>query len=213
MLGERSTGAILIVNAILNGPWMVALSLAIALIITEYRPTFLGFGDLAAYALVMGAYGVGDVSGNITAASLRFKRPLSTMFLGYVVMGIGFSWLALSVWLLPSDKLLPAMMIGGLLAGLGGPFFFVPMITRMQTVFHGHDIARVLSLPAGGHGRRDDGGQHDRDLVLRADGRGGDAARLRAIDPGHRRGGHVICRRHENRDRAGAAESVPAPGE
>ena len=29
-----------------------------------------------------------------------------------------------------------------MLAGLGGPFFFVPMITRMQTVFHGHDIAR-----------------------------------------------------------------------
>ena len=38
------------------------------------------------------------------------------------------------------------MMIGGLLAGLGGPFFFVPMITRMQTVFHGHDIARVFRL-------------------------------------------------------------------
>ena len=61
MLQERTTGAILIVNAVLNGPWMVALSLAIALIVTEYRPTFLGFGDLSAYALVMGAYGVGDV--------------------------------------------------------------------------------------------------------------------------------------------------------
>ena len=63
MLSEPATGAILLVNAIMNGPWMVALSLAIALIVTEYRPTFLGFGDLAAYALVMGAYGVGDVIG------------------------------------------------------------------------------------------------------------------------------------------------------
>jgi hypothetical protein len=146
MLQERTMGAILIVNAILNGPWMVALSLAIALIVTEYRPTFLGFGDLAAYALVMGAYGVGDVSGNIVAGSVRFRRPMSTMFLGYVAMGSGFSWLALSVWLLPANALLPAMMLGGLLAGLGGPFFFVPMITRMQTVFHGHDIARVFRL-------------------------------------------------------------------
>jgi DHA3 family macrolide efflux protein-like MFS transporter len=68
------------------------------------------------------------------------------MFLGYVAMGTGFSLLALSVWVLPPDKLLPAMMLGGLLAGLGGPFFFVPMITRMQTVFHGHDIARVFRL-------------------------------------------------------------------
>src|SRR5260370_36688543 len=71
---------------------------------------------------------------------------MSTMFMGYVVMGSGFSWLALSVWILSADRLLPAMMLGGLLAGLGGPFFFVPMITRMQTVFHGHDIARAFRL-------------------------------------------------------------------
>jgi MFS family permease len=120
MRSEPATGALLLVNAILNGPWTVALSLAIALIVTEYRPTFLGFGDLAAYALVMGAYGVGDVSGNIVAGSVRFRRPMSTMFLGYVVMGVGFTWLALSVWLLPPGQLLPAMMVGGLLAGLGG---------------------------------------------------------------------------------------------
>jgi len=146
MLSEPITGATLIVNAIMNGPWTVALSLAIALIVTEYRPTFLGFGDLAAYALVMGAYGVGDVSGNIVAGSVRFRRPLSTMFLGYIVMGSGFSWLAVSVWILPSEALLPAMMIGGLLGGFGGPFYFVPMITRMQTVFRGHEIARVFRL-------------------------------------------------------------------
>jgi DHA3 family macrolide efflux protein-like MFS transporter len=146
MLSEPVTGALLIVNAVMNGPWMVALSLAIALIVTEYRPTFLGFGDLAAYALVMGTYGLGDLSGNIIAGSIRFKRALSTMFLGYVAMGTGFSLLALSVWVLPPDELLPAMMLGGLVAGLGGPFFFVPMITRMQTVFHGHDIARVFRL-------------------------------------------------------------------
>ncbi|MBS0537980.1 MAG: MFS transporter [Proteobacteria bacterium] len=144
MLSEPVTGATLLINAIMNGPWMVALSLAIALIVTEYKPTFLGFGDLAAYALVMGAYGVGDVTGNIFASSMRFRNPLSTMFLGYVAMGTGFSFLALSVWLLPPNVLLPAMMLGGLCAGLGGPFFFVPMITRMQTVFHGHDIARVF---------------------------------------------------------------------
>src|SRR5476649_667006 len=146
MLREKSMGIVLIVNALMNGPWMVALSLAIALIVTQYRPTFLGFGGLAAYALVMRAYGLGDLSGNIIAGSIRFRRPFSTMFLGYVVIGIGFSALAIAVWVLPSDMLLPAMMGGALLGGLGGPFFFVPMITRMQTVFHGHDIARVFRL-------------------------------------------------------------------
>src|SRR5579883_1943527 len=213
MLSEPATGAVLLVNALMNGPWMVALSLAIALIVTEYRPTFLGFGDLAAYALVMGAYGVGDVSGNIAAGSIRFRRPLSTMFLGYVVMGSGFSWLALSVWLLPSDRLLPAMMLGGLMAGCGGPFFFVPMITRMQSVFHGHDIARVFRL---------------RLVVMAAamlvaslvatwcfELMGAVATQLGcgllilAVGVG----GHVICRRHEGRQRAGAADPLPAAGE
>ena len=146
MLSEPVTGAVLIVNAVINGPWMVALSLAIALIVTEYRPTFMGFGDLSAYALVMGTYGLGDLSGNIIVGSMRLGRPLSTMFLGYVAMGLGFAFLAVSVWMLPSHMLLPAMMAGGLVAGLGGPFFFVPMLTRMQTVFHGHDIARVFRL-------------------------------------------------------------------
>jgi len=213
MLSEPSMGAILIVNAVLNGPWMVALSLAIALIVTEYQPTFLGFGGLAAYALVMGAYGVGDVSGNIVAASVRFRRPMSTIFLGYVVMGIGFSILALVVWLLPPDRLLPAMMVGALLAGLGGPFFFVPMITRMQTVFHGHDIARVFRL---------------RLVVMAAammvsslvatwffDLMGAVATQLGCglliLATGI--AGYFLCRRIEGRAAAGAALPKPAPGE
>jgi len=213
MLSEPVTGALLLVNALMNGPWMVALSLAIALIVTEYKPTFLGFGDLSAYALVMGAYGVGDFTGSIIAGSVRFRRPLSTMFLGYVVMGIGFSWLAISVWLLPTNVLLPAMMIGGLLGGLGGPFFFVPMITRMQTVFHGHDIARVFRF---------------RLVVMAAamlvaslvatwcfELMGAVATQLACglLILGVGAAGHLLCRRHERRERRGGADPVPAPGE
>jgi hypothetical protein len=213
MLSEPVTGAVLLTNALMNGPWMVALSLAIALIVTEYKPTFLGFGDLSAYALVMGAYGVGDVTGNIIAGSVRFRNPLSTMFLGYVAMGTGFSWLALSVWWLPGDVLLPAMMIGGLLGGLGGPFFFVPMITRMQTVFHGHDIARVFRF---------------RLVVMAAamlvasliatwmfETMGSVATQLACglLILGVGISGHLLCRRHERHERRGSADPVPTPGE
>ena len=114
---------------------------------TEYQPTFLGFGGLAAYALVIGAYGVGDVSGNLVAGSVRFRRPLSTMFLGYVVMGTGFALLALAVWLLPAGPA-AAGDDGGRRCwpGWAGRSSSCPMITRMQTVFHGHDIARVFRL-------------------------------------------------------------------
>jgi hypothetical protein len=213
MLSEPVTGAVLLTNALMNGPWMVALSLAIALIVTEYKPTFLGFGDLSAYALVMGAYGVGDVTGNIIAASVRFRNPLSTMFLGYVAMGTGFSWLAISVWVLPSTMLLPAMMIGGLLGGIGGPFFFVPMITRMQTVFHGHDIARVFRF---------------RLVVMAAamlvssivatwffEMLGAVATQLACgvLILGVGVAGHLLCRRYERKERRGSADPVPTPGE
>lgn len=213
LLGERVMGALVLTNAFVNGPWLVALSLAIALIITEYKPSFLGFGGLAAYALIMGAYGVGDVCGNLLAGTLRFRRQLSTMFLGYTVMGTGFTLLGLAAWLLPPDRLLPAMMVGALAGGLGGPFFFVPMITRLQTVFHGSDIARVyrfrLAVMAASM------------LVWSAlatplfDAIGAVATELLcglmivAIGIA----GTVVSRRYENRQRTGAAAPSPGPAD
>ena len=89
---------------------------------------------------------MGDVIGNLVAGSVRFRRPLSTMFLGYVAMGLGFVLLALAAWGLDNPLKLPAMMAACLLAGFGGPFFFIPMITRMQTVYRGAEIARVFRL-------------------------------------------------------------------
>jgi len=37
-------------------------------------------------------------------------------------------------------------MLAGLLAGFGGPFYFIPMITRLQTAYRGPEIARVFRL-------------------------------------------------------------------
>jgi DHA3 family macrolide efflux protein-like MFS transporter len=208
MVGERTMGVLLLTNATVNGPWLVALNLAIALIVTEYEPTFLGFGGLAAYALVMGTYGVGDVIGNLIVGSIRLRRPLSTMYLGYVAMGSGFTLLALSAWALPANQLLPAMMLSALIAGFGGPFFFVPMITRMQLVFHGSDIARVfrfrLAVMAASM------------LVWSAlatpllDLMGSVAVELMCgvIILAVGIGGSIVCRRIENRERRGSADPV-----
>ena len=105
------------------------------------------------------------------------------------------------------------MMIGGLFGGLGGPFFFVPMITRMQTVFHGHDIARVFRF---------------RLVVMAAamlvsslvatwcfELMGAVATQLACglliFTVGV--AGHLICRRHERRERRGSVDPVPSAGE
>ncbi len=146
MLRERTMGALLLVNATANGPWSVALQLCIALMVVEHNPHLFGFQGLAALGLVVGSCGVGDVVGNLVAGSVRFRRPLSTMFLGYVAMGTGFALIAVAAWSLDNPYKLPAMMLAGLISGFGGPFFFIPMITRMQTVFHGTEIARVFRL-------------------------------------------------------------------
>ncbi len=146
MMSEPTTGALLMVNAIANGPWSVALQLAIALMVVEHDPHLFGFHGLTALGLIIGTIGVGDVSGNLIAGSVCFRRPLSTMFLGYVAMGTGFVLMALAAWGLPNPYKLPGMMLSGMVAGLGGPFFFIPMITRMQTTFKGAEIARVFRL-------------------------------------------------------------------
>ena len=146
MMSEPVTGSLLLINAFANGPWSVCLQLAIALMVVEHDPTMFGFHGLAALGLIVGATGVGDVIGNLVAGSVRFRRPLSTMFLGYVAMGAGFALIALAAWALDNPWKLPGMMLAGLVSGFGGPFFFIPMITRMQTVFHGTEIARVFRL-------------------------------------------------------------------
>lgn len=146
MASEPTTGALLLINAFANGPWSVALQLAIALMVVEHDPHLFGFHGLAALGLIIGTTGVGDVIGNLVAGSVRFRRPLSTMFLGYVAMGTGFALTAVAAWGLDNPFKLPGMMLAGLIAGFGGPFYFIPMITRMQTVFRGAEIARVFRL-------------------------------------------------------------------
>jgi hypothetical protein len=146
MRRERTIGTLLLLNALANGPWSVALQLCIALMVKQHDPRLFDFEGLAALGLIIGVSGAGDVAGNLIAGSVRFRRPLSTMFLGYVAMGGGFALIAVAAWLLPNPWMLPAMMLAGLLAGFGGPFYFIPMITRLQTAYRGPEIARVFRL-------------------------------------------------------------------
>jgi len=146
MRREPTIGTLLLLNALANGPWSVALQLCIALMVKQHDPRLFDFEGLAALGLIIGASGAGDVAGNLVAGSVRFRRPLATMFLGYVAMGAGFALLAVAAWALPNPWMLPAMMLAGVLSGFGGPFYFIPMITRLQTAYRGAEIARVFRL-------------------------------------------------------------------
>ena len=93
------------------------------------------------------------------------------------------------------------MMLGGLLAGLGGPFYFVPMITRMQIVFHGHDIARVFRLRLVVMAAAMLGSSVLATWSFELMGAVGTQCVCGLIVLAIGIGGHVICRRIEDRER------------
>ena len=134
----------------INTPFIVVMALLLGVLSSFDAPlrqsligTFVGHRDDLPNALALNAM--------LFNAGRFVGPPIAGLLLGLTSEAAcfalnGFSFLALAVWFLPAEALLPAMMLGALVAGVGGPFFFVPMITRMQTVFHGHDIARVFRL-------------------------------------------------------------------
>jgi DHA3 family macrolide efflux protein-like MFS transporter len=140
---ERVVGFVVLVNALCNAPWFVALNLGAPMLVTEHEPTFLGLQGLAVLGVVLGSYGAGDVVGNLVAGTVRSRRPYRLMFTGYVAMGAGYMGFAAAAWLLSPQAMVPAMMVAAFIAGIGGPFFFVLMVTGIQTTFRGTEIAQV----------------------------------------------------------------------
>jgi hypothetical protein len=114
----------------------------------------------------------------------------------------------LAAWGIDNPYKLPAMMLAALIAGVGGPFFFIPMITRMQTVFHGAEIARVfrlrLAVMAGSMLLFNVAATPLFDLIGPTHTEFWFGLLLLALGVA----GWFYCRRHEDREAAGAATSV-----
>ena len=76
------------------------------------------------------------------ARLMRRERTIGTLLLVNALANGPWS----VAWLVDNPYKLPAMMAAGLIAGFGGPFYFIPMITRLQTAYRGAEIARVFRL-------------------------------------------------------------------
>lgn len=120
-------------NATMLAPWSLSLGIGLPLLIAERGQ---GMPQLA---LVMGAYGLGDVLGNVIASARVPRRPLLTMFAGYVWLGTGIA----AVVLVEAP---PAMAALALLAGMGGPFFFLQFLATCQARLQGAALTAVLRL-------------------------------------------------------------------
>lgn len=130
---DRLLRALVGANAVMLAPWSLALSVGLPLLAAER-----GLG-LPGLAVLMGAYGVGDVLGNLLASARIPRRPYLQMFAGYLWMGSLFIAVTVAPGLVP-------MAAAALLAGLGGPFFFLQFLATVQSRLQGAELTALLRL-------------------------------------------------------------------
>jgi hypothetical protein len=133
-------------NVYVIGLWTLAITLGLAMLI-EQRPPH-GFADtpLVSLSLVLGIYGVGDIVSNLMVSRSRPRDRWAYMHSGYVIMGLGIVALPLPLMLDLGAAELPLMMLISAITGLGGPRFFLPMLTEMQMRITGTDLTALLRL-------------------------------------------------------------------
>lgn len=148
--GAPEAALLLGCNLFAVAAWNLGVVLGIALLLDE-RPLADGVAAGATvYALVMGAYGLGDLVSNLLVGGRRGLVGWRAMFAGYLVLGAGLAALPLAPLWLPEAAQLPATMLLAAVSGLGGPLFYLPMMARLQARFAGADLAAVIRLRLAG---------------------------------------------------------------
>jgi MFS transporter, DHA3 family, macrolide efflux protein len=143
---DRPIARILAANTICLIGWILGITLGFPMLMANHPPA--GFVDqpLVALSCVLAAYGVGDFASNVWVSSRRPADRWRFMFSGYLVLGLGVAATPLPVWIGLGLLELPATMAVAFVAGAGGPIFFLPMLTTMQTRVSGTDIAAIFRL-------------------------------------------------------------------
>jgi MFS transporter, DHA3 family, macrolide efflux protein len=96
-------------------------------------------GGVDAFAFIIGAYGVGNIAGNLVITNVFIRRKVTVIFSAKLVLAAGFVLLALA----PS---LPVAMLGAAIAAVGGPLGELPLVATLQGEFARHQTGRIFSL-------------------------------------------------------------------
>jgi MFS family permease len=124
----------LLAFGVTSAAWYLGLILATAIRIRQQQPDNVG-----SYALVIMAYGVGNLVSNLVVAGARFANWDRVMALGRLVSGIGFYGMALA-----AD--LPQLMAAACIAAMGAPMTQIPFAVLLQTGFALDDVVRVYRV-------------------------------------------------------------------
>lgn len=121
-------------NGVSNVAWGAAFTVGAALLADRVLA-----GKVGAYGLIVGAYGIGNVIGNIVIGSLTIRRRVAMLFTGRLVLGGGFLIMALATNL-------PIAMVGSAVAAIGGPMGDIVMLMMIQRDLPANQIGKVYSL-------------------------------------------------------------------
>lgn len=143
-LGNPKIGRILAANTIVLAGWFLAVSLGLPFLAATTALDGFLFSGVGALAALAGAYGAGDFASNIWVAGVHPKRPERFMFSGYILLGSGLAFVPILMWVLPPVMAMPFMMAACFLAGIGGPMFFIPMMTFFQTDLPQSDLGSLI---------------------------------------------------------------------
>ncbi|CAN5506900.1 hypothetical protein BH10PSE18_BH10PSE18_48450 [soil metagenome] len=146
MRTHRDVRLLLLANTAVLGAWTVGVSLGLPFLVAEVGLSGFGVSGPGAVAALVAAYGAGDFLSNFWVAAHRPVRLGRFMFGGYVLLGGGLALVPVPLWLLPQAGWLPSMMAVAFASGLGGPMFFIPMMTFLQTRLDGADLVSVIRL-------------------------------------------------------------------
>jgi hypothetical protein len=143
---DRPIARILAANTTCLIGWILGITLGIPMLMANHPPSGFEHQPLVALSCVLAAYGTGDFAGNIWVANRRPADRWRFMFSGYIVLGLGMGSTALPALIGLGPFELPAIMLAAFIGGWGGPIFFLPMLTTMQTRLSGADIAAIFRL-------------------------------------------------------------------
>jgi MFS family permease len=117
-----------------NATWCAGFQVGGALFTSRVLHT-----DIGGYGLLIGAYGVGNIAGNVVVSNLVTKRKLLAIFGSRLLLGTGFLLMAAA----PN---LHIAMVAAAIAAVGGPIGEIPMVGMLQMEFPAHQTGRVFGV-------------------------------------------------------------------
>jgi MFS transporter, DHA3 family, macrolide efflux protein len=146
MRRDRPVARVLMANAVNLIGWILGITLGIPMLMANHPPAGFEQQPLVALSCVLAAYGIGDFASNVRVSNHHPADRWRFMFSGYFLLGFGIGSLPLPMMIGLGYAELPALMVLAFIAGCGGPVFFLPMLTIIQTRMSGADLSAVFRL-------------------------------------------------------------------